>query len=221
MLILTLAASMLGPSSFSPDITNPFLPMPVGTTFLYEGQSDGESMSNSVVITADTKLINGVTTREVLDDVYVNGHLEERTKDWYAQDSLGNVWYFGEDTAELDVNGNVISTEGTWTAGVGGAQAGIIMEAHPHKGDFYHQELLTGVAEDVATVLTTSLNKKIRVPYGTFACCLVTEEFTPLEPKVYEDKYYARNVGFIYSTMKQGGKETLALVSITNNNLKP
>jgi hypothetical protein len=67
-------------------------------------------------------------------------NVSEDTLDWYAQDTSGNVWYFGEDTKELDSNGNVISTEGSWQAGVNGAQQGVIMEAHPKVGDRYQQE---------------------------------------------------------------------------------
>ena len=34
-----------------------------------------------------------------------------------AQDRDGNVWYFGEDVQELDANGHVVSTGGSWRAG--------------------------------------------------------------------------------------------------------
>ena len=67
----------------------------------------------------------------VRDMLYLRGRLEERTTDWYSQDAKGNVWYFGEKTAELDKNGKVKSTAGSWTAGVAGARAGIFMFAHP------------------------------------------------------------------------------------------
>ena len=32
---------------------------------------------------------------------------QELTFDWYAQDAEGNVWYFGEDTAEYN-NGELV-----------------------------------------------------------------------------------------------------------------
>ena len=56
--------------------------------------------------------------------------------------------------------------EGSWQAGVKGAKAGIIMEAQPHVGDTYNQEVAKGVAEDKATVL--SLNEKICVTVRLF-----------------------------------------------------
>jgi hypothetical protein len=154
----------------------------------------------------------GVKCREIADKVYVDGFLEEDTLDWFAQDELGNVWYFGEDTRELDQAGNVVSTEGSWEAGVDGALPGILMEARPRVGDTYRQEFYPGVAEDMATVL--ALNKTVKVPFGTFRDCLQTKEFTPLEPGQFESKYYAYGVGFIRSVLVKGGKEELNLVRI-------
>ena len=58
-----------------------------------------------------------------------DGALVEDTYDWYVQDA-GNVWYLGEETKEYE-HGKVVSTEGSWKAGVDGAQAGIIMPAEP------------------------------------------------------------------------------------------
>src|SRR5262249_40908562 len=155
----------------------------------YEGVKDQSTVRDVFEVTQRTKLIMGVKCTEILDRVYVDGALEEDTLDWFAQDTAGNVWYFGEDTKELDPAGNVISTEGSWQAGVQGALPGIVMEAEPSVGDTYNQELAPGVAEDMATVL--ALNKTVKVPFGTFRDCLETKEFTPLEPGQFEDKYYA------------------------------
>ena len=134
-------------------VTNPFFPLRPGTTFYYEGSEEGTPTSTVVTVTSDTKKILGVTTTVVHDQGFSDGVLSEDTFDWYAQDEDGNVWYFGEDTKELDESGNVISTEGSWQAGVDGARAGIVMEAHPKVGDRYYQEFLRGQAEDQAQVL--------------------------------------------------------------------
>jgi hypothetical protein len=153
-----------------------------------------------------------VHCRQVRDRGYINGVLAEDTLDWFAQDKNGNVWYFGEDTKELDANGNVISTEGSWQAAANGAQPGIVMETNPHVGDTYQQEFAAGVAQDMATVL--ALNKTVNVPFGSFKDCLETEEFSPLEPGAIEHKFYARGVGFIQSVALRGGRERLELVTI-------
>ena len=82
-------------------------------------------------MTHRTRTIAGAQCIEVRDNLYLSGRLGERTTDWYSQDGDGNVWYFGEATAELDRNGRVTSTEGSWLAGRNGAQPGIFMPAHP------------------------------------------------------------------------------------------
>ena len=79
-------------------------------------------------------------TRVVEDRVYVNGRFEERTLDYYTQHKSGDVWYFGEDTAELNKNGKVTSTEGTWHAGVDGAIPGDLHGGEPQGRTAFRQE---------------------------------------------------------------------------------
>ena len=148
----------------------------------------------------------------VRDKVFIRGVLRENTFDYFAQDRDGNVWYFGEDTEELDKNGRVVSTAGTWRAGVDGAQPGVIMEAHPNVNDHYFQEVAAPLAQDEAIVL--NLHETVAVPLGKFTNCLVTKEFTQLEPGNIERKFYARGVGFILGVVVKGGNERLALVNI-------
>ena len=128
------------------------------------------------------------------DTVTVDDELVEDTYDWYAQDKEGNVWYMGEDSKEYE-DGAVVSTEGSWEAGVDGAKPGMIMKGNPQAGDSYRQEYYKGEAEDMAKVI--SLNESVSVPYGSFENCLQTEEWTPLEPDVLEHKYYAPSVGLV------------------------
>jgi len=221
LLALTLTAGMaatvladnnINPQNFSTTIDNPFFPLVPNTTYVYVGTTEGSVARDEFAVTRRTKMILGVTCREVRDRGYVDGVLTEDTLDWFAQDTEGNVWYFGEDTKELDANGNVISTEGSWQAGVNGAQPGIVMEADPHVGDTYQQEFSVGVAEDMATVV--ALNKTVNVPFGSFKDCLETSEFTPLEPGTIDHKFYAQGVGLVQSVALRGGRERLELVTI-------
>jgi hypothetical protein len=219
--IVSIAAVDLGakqpPSQIDPDdfvsvIDNPYFPLTPGTTFIYRGETEGEPTRNETYVTYDTKLILGVTTTVVHDQAFDKGVLVEDTFDWYAQDVDGNVWYFGEDTKELDKNGNVISTEGSWEAGVDGAEPGIVMLADPKKGDRYQQEFAPGIAEDMAQVI--GFEDSFCVRYGCFEDVLVTKEWTPLERGVVENKYYAKGVGFIFGVMVKGGDEQTELVRV-------
>jgi len=202
----------INPEDFTVTIDNPFFPLPPGITFIYKGRKELSKQRDEFAVTDRTIVIDGVTCRVVHDRVFVNGVLEENTFDYFAQDRDGNVWYFGEDTEEFDKRGRVVSTAGTWRAGVDGAQPGVIMEAHPNVNDHYFQELAAPLAQDEAIVL--SLHEIVAVPFGKFTNCLQTKEFTQLEPGNIEHKFYARGVGFILGVVVKGGKERLALVSI-------
>jgi len=203
----------ISPTSFVSQINNPFFPLVPGTTFSYQGTKEGVPTTDTFTVTHQTKKIAGVPCTVVTDLAYEDGVLAERTTDYFAQDVQGNVWYFGEDTAELDASGNVTSTEGTWRAGVNGAQPGIIMEGPPKVGDRYNQENAPGVAQDMARV--ASLNKSECVPYGCFDDLLMTRETSPLDPGTVEEKLYAMGVGFIRGEVVKGGNEVTELVSIT------
>jgi hypothetical protein len=168
---------------------------------------------NVVVVTDRTKVVMGVTTTVVHDQVFsADGDLAEDTFDWYAQDSAGNVWYFGEDTAEYE-NGHVTSTKGSWEAGVDGAQPGVVMLAQPTVGETYHQEFLKGEAEDVGSVI--ALDETVTVPFGTFDSVVVTQDTTPLEPQILEHKFYAAGIGVVMERVIRGGQEVSRLVSYT------
>lgn len=199
-------------TSFSANVDNPLFPLTPGTTLVYTGTKDGKKALDLTTTTLRTAVIDGVTTRVVEDRLYLNNVLEERTSDYYAQDSCGNVWYFGEDTAELDKHGNVVSTEGSFHAGVGGAQPGVFMEAQPTVGRKFRQEWYAGHAEDTFAVI--SLSSAVTVPAGSFAHALRTKETTALEPDVLDNKYYVEGIGEVKEVAVKGPREKLELVEV-------
>jgi len=201
----------INPADFVSEIDNPYFPLTPGKVFVYEGVKEGANERNEVFVTHQTKEILGVTCRVVKDRVWVDTSLAEETYDWYAQDKEGNVWYFGEIALEYQ-NGVIVSTEGSWEAGVDDAKPGIVMEAHPKIGDTYRQEYLPDVAEDMAQVL--GLTDSVTVDYGHFENCLKTKEWTRLSEGVVENKYYATGVGNIRTIMVQGGSDHSELVEI-------
>ncbi len=202
---------VINPADFVAQINNQYLPMSPGTTFIYDGESEDGKEEIEVNVTHETKEILGVTCVVVRDRVWIDGELVEDTFDWFAQDKDGNVWYFGEDSKEYE-GGKVVSTEGSWEAGVDGAKPGIIMKGNPQVGDAYRQEYYEDEAEDMAEVL--SLNESISVPYGSFENCLKTQEWTPLEPDVVENKYYAPGVGVVLEVAVEGESERVELVEV-------
>lgn len=186
-------APVIDPRSFVAVIDNPLFPLIPGTTFVYEGQAAGGLEHDEFAVTHDTKTILGVTCVEVHDTVTTGGVLTEDTLDWFAQDVDGNVWYFGENSKQLE-GGLIVGLEGSWTAGVDGAAPGIVMKAHPAVGDFYRQEFLLKDAEDLAEV--AAVDESVTLASSmTFPHCLKTTETSPLEPEALENKFYAPAIG--------------------------
>lgn len=205
------AGSHAKPGQFSARVTNPWFPLLPGSTWVYRGVKDGEHSREVMTVTHRTKTIQGAPCVVVSDRLYLHGRLEERTSDYYTQDSRGRVWYFGEDTAELDRNGNVKDTSGSWLSGKDGAQPGIFMYAHPRAGQSARQEFLKGEAEDHFQVLR--LGEHVSVPFKDFGDALLTKEWTPLEPGVIDHKYYARGIGTVLEQTAKGPLERNELVS--------
>ena len=174
---------IINPTNFTTTIDNPYFPLIPGTTFTYLSRNG--RIRDVFAVTHDTRVINRVTCVQVHDSVYTNDELTEDTLDFFAQDREGNVWYFGENTAEFE-NGLLATIEGSFLSGVNHDKAGIIMKAHPAPGDFYRQEFSLGNAEDYAETL--NLNSRVVVPYGHFNNCLKSQETTPLEPDALENK---------------------------------
>jgi len=197
---------VLDPADFSTRITNPWWPMRPGSRWVYrETDSGGARQKVVVTVTRRTKRIaNGVTARVVSDVATEDGEPVEVTDDYYAQDRDGNVWYLGEDTAEYE-RGKVVSREGSFEAGVDGAEAGVIMPARPRPGLRYRQEYYKGHAEDRARIV--SRREQAGVPYGHFRNVLMIREDNPLEPKVLEFKFYARGIGPLLAVSVSGGSD--------------
>jgi hypothetical protein len=201
-------------SGFGANVTNAWFPLRPGSVYRYRGVKDGEPSREVMTVTHRTRTIDGARTVVVSDLLYLRGKLEERTRDYYSQDAHGNVWYFGEDTAELDPSGRVKTREGTWHAGEDGAKPGIFMYAQPRVGQSARQEFLRGQAEDHFQVLRRGVSAA--VPLKTFRSAMLTKEWTPLEPGVLDHKYYARGIGTVLEQTVRGGDERNELVSFNS-----
>jgi hypothetical protein len=200
------------PKDFSANVTNRWFPLPPGRTLVYKGLKDGKKAVDYLVVSNEVHKIAGVPCRVVLDTTYLGGVLAETTRDFYTQDKHGNVWYFGEDTAEIAPDGTMISTEGSWHTGEAGAQPGIFMPANPKLGEAHIQEFFPGQAEDRFKVV--DLSARVKVPYRQFAGALLTSETTPLEPDVLDHKYYVPGIGTVLETAVKGAPERFFLVDV-------
>lgn len=203
------------PAHFSHPLTinNPLLPLVPGTIMTYRSETADGCEQNRVEVTGDIKHIAaGIDARPVHDQVFAGATcaeataLTEDTFDWYAQDNDGNVWYLGEDSKECDANG-CTQSDGSWEAGADVANsgtlgvAGIIMLAHPRKGDGYQQEFYEGHAEDIAAVqavdIDVTLSRDDALQPRLFHHCLNTKERSTLESGSVAQKYYCPNIGVV------------------------
>jgi len=201
---------IVDPAKFTSTIDNPYLPLIPGTTFTLIGTSDGREQRNTISVTAALRTIVGVDCVVVRDQVFEGGTLLEDTYDWFAQDSMGRVWYFGEDSTAYE-DGKA-SKDGSWETGTDGAQPGIVMQADMTIAQAYRQEYYPGEAEDMAQIIETG--GTITVPYGSFTNTVTIKEWSPLEPDVVEHKTYAPGIGMVHSISISGEEEEFALVDM-------
>lgn len=212
----------IDPEDFVEGIDHPYFPLIPGVTYIYEGDTEDGVERIEVNVTDQTRMVLGVECMVVRDrvwldededEVWSDEELIEDTFDWYAQDDDGNVWYFGEDSTELE-DGVAVSTEGSWESGVDGALPGVIMWAEDEMEiDVpYRQEYYEGEAEDMAKIL--SLSESVTIDFGSFEDCLQIEEWSPLDPGVTEHKFYAPGIGVILEAKVEGGDEEVELVDI-------
>jgi hypothetical protein len=199
---------------------NPYFPLTPGLVTRLRGTDGDEHFRQTVRITAKTRLVAGVHTTVVRDVVRrADGTLAEATYDWYAADSDGNVWYFGEDTATYDEHGNLEDREGSWEAGVDGAVAGVIMPADPRPSTADYMEFARGEAEDQAWVVQRL--PFVVTPGGRRDRIVRTLEWSRLEPDVVSMKFYARGLGIVEEKDLAAGDEHFWLVGSAVPGPKP
>jgi hypothetical protein len=199
------------PEDFVRGVNNPYFPLVPGSQYAYEGTLDDGSIERiEIEILRRTRQIMGVTATILRDRVFVDGELVEDTRDWFAQDEDGNVWYLGEAVDNYE-NGKLVNHDGSWEWGVDGALPGIIMWARParHIGEVYYQEYYPGVAEDQAQVL--SVRASVSVPYGSFDRVAQTYDFTALDPEAQEHKFYAPGIGLVKEVDLVSGEEAVLI----------
>ncbi len=213
--------SLLGGGVYDPDldqdafvegVNHEYAPFLDGAEWVYESMTEEGLEEVTVTVTGDTKEIDDIECIVVQDVVRLDGVLVEDTFDWFAQHEDGTVWYMGEIAKNYE-DGELVDLEGSWIAGEDGAQPGTLMLAVPTTGTTYRLELLLTEAEDAATVL--SVDETVTIGLGTFTNCLMTMDFSPLEPDAIEFKYYAPGIGLILEEKPEEG-ERLELVSFTS-----
>jgi hypothetical protein len=213
------------PADFDDDfanLTHPnrYIPLGIGNRWEYAGGTE----SIAIEVLNETKLIAGVTCIVVQDQVTIDGDLTEDTDDWFAQAKNGDVYYCGEEVKDFEsFDGDnprlpeLVRIDGSFKHGRDGDKGGIFFRGSPTLGEVYRQEFSVGDAEDVAEVLSTTyafgsepeLDRFVPQQLAALLCsgdCVVTKEFSALEPGVFARKYYAPGIGFFLEVKPDTGK---------------
>ena len=181
-------------AGFTLTINNPFFPMPVGARWIFVGNDEGDSVNLTITILPDTMMVAGVATRVLEERESENGTLVEISRNFFVQAATGDICYYGEDV-DIYSGGVIVSHDGAWRAGVGGAAPGVFMPAAPAVGQMFRQEVAPGVAEDRIEI--TAVGAAVTVPLGTYTNTVNFLESTPLEPGARSYKSFASGVGML------------------------
>jgi hypothetical protein len=204
------------------NLTNPnrYFPLRIGNRWEYHSADE----TTVVQVLNRTKLIDDVRCIVVRDEVFEDGVLHEGTNDWFAQAKDGTVWYCGEETASFEVfegdrpmKPELVSIDGSFKAERDGDKPGIIFLANPLPGQVYIEESSLGNAEDATKILAIDysygrnpqLDRLVPAKLAQLLCnrdCVVTRNFSPLEPDAVERKYYAPGIGVFLETVPQTGE---------------
>ena len=197
--------------SFVAEVDHLYFPLIRGTTRIYEGDDEGRILREVVQTLEETRDIEGVTCTAMYQEVFLDGELYEVTTEWYAQDSSGNVWKFGEESFEADEateahGGAFARSEDSWLAGVNDAESWLAFPAQLRVGDRFFGYEADGQDEFVVLSLTATAT----VPAGTFENCLKLVE-NPDDPHDTDIILYSRGVGRV-SEKSGSGSTGLVLV---------
>lgn len=161
------------PADFVAGVDNPWFPLVPGTRWEYD--DDPATPATRIVVEAipGPEVAGVATTTRVWTGVDGTS-----TRDHFAQDRAGNVWWFGR--------------AGEWTAGDGGAEAGLAMPATPRVGDGFRPAFAPGVTATVATVEEVAAS--VEVPLASYddAVLLEVDDGT-----LSRTEAYVRGIGLV------------------------
>lgn len=182
---------------------NPYFSLHPGDRLTLEGDDDGEAVKVEITVTAATKDIAFTTadgaavtvrSRVVEEREWIDGELVEVSRNWYSRCRQTNdVFYFGEEV-DFYENGQIVGHGGSWQAGVGGAQPGIIIPARFLLGARYFQEQAPGAMDRAEHV---EMGMVMRTAGRRFESCVGVVETSPLEPGHESLKVYCPGIGLV------------------------
>jgi hypothetical protein len=194
-------------ADFAGDASNQWFPLVSGTRWTY--RQDWATGGRSVVaeVMRRRRVIAGVGTTPVRWQVRSHGTARTVMVRWYAADSRGNVWWFGQRILGHGARLDSLAAR-SFQAGRDGAEAGLVMAAAPRQGDGYLNAEQPGVVERRSTVL--SLRATVATSEQTFHDTVITRDVTPMNPLHVVHTYFARGIGIVTQEDSQEDSTSLS-----------
>ena len=204
------------PFSNSSSVTNPLFPISDLHSAILNGHVDGKVFHTETTLLPFTQIVEwtpGHCVRVLISQymAFLGGSLQETAIDLYAQADDGSVWYLGETVFDYKIDGLVLTTEGTWQAGIDGPFA-MIMPSDPQVGDVNRAENLPG--NSFEEVHVTKVNQTFNGPSGPVSGGMVALEIH--QDAAPSDKLFAPGYGEFRST-DGPDVEAMALASPTDS----
>jgi hypothetical protein len=220
-------AAEFDPANFPnpPKIDNQWNPLAPGMQFILAreaNQAKGLHPDRVVSTVTDlTKVVNGVTAVVVLKTHITAGVVEASELAFQAQDNAGNLWNLGAFPAEFKDDGKFKGAPDAWISGESHAEPGNLMLGDPQ---LETPEYLQGWSPDIdflGCAKVYKMQQKTCVPAGCYDNVLITEEWSPLEPRSgHQRTYYAPEVGIV-RVAAAGNPQDEALVLTEVSQLSP
>jgi len=208
---LTIPTPTPDPADFSGDATNPWFPLAAGTRWTYRQYTPTSTRVVRAEVLPHPRDIAGIATTAVRWTFRDQGTTRTAMVRWYAVDSDGNVWWFGQQVEPHGVPLDALARH-SFLAGRDGAEAGLVVSAVPRLGDGYLNAEQPRVVERRSTV--TSLHGTVATTSRTFRDAVVTRDLSTLEPVHIVQTYFARGIGMVSQQDTSSTSSSLTLVRV-------
>ena len=185
---LTIPTPDPDPDDFVDAVDNPWFPLAVGASWTYRADavgSDGDEGDDGAGAVDTVVTVTGRTEYDGVPVTLVRRAEEEAdgvapgataVTDAYAQDTAGNVWWFGRDGRRF-------------------AEPGLFMPAEPRRGDGF-RVALDGDLDVLAEVVT--LQESLNTPAGSYTDVLLVEVTTTDGGlRTVDSRHYVEGVGLV------------------------
>ena len=208
---LTIPTPTPDPDDFGDGVDNAWFPLRAGTTWTYRHDSTADRDTLVAEVVPRRRVIAGVTTTGVRWEVRRHGRDVPVLTRWYADDDAGNVWWFAQEVRRGPVVDDLARR--SWTAGVDGAEAGLVLSARPRDGDGYFNARAPGVVQRRSTVV--SLTATVGTPRTTYHDTVVTRDLSSLEPTLTTQSFFARDIGLVAQQTTGATTSDLTLLRVS------